>query len=413
MSISTALLFFPLLSAAAAAAPPVELRDGDRVVLVGGTFIEREQAYGYLETLIATRLPDRNITFRNLGWSGDTVRGTSRARFGPEAEGFQHLKDHVLALKPTVILVCYGANEAFEGPEGATKFQNELNTLLDTPSPTGARLVLIAPYKQEPMGPPLPDPTAYNRNLAQYRDILRATAEKRGAGFVDLYDGLKTGSSPGDRLTENGVHLNATGYLRVAEILAASLGAPAPAKAERSVEIRSSGKVVASHGVQIAEVAKQGSALRIKLSSEHGLTEPSEPSAPRKVPAVSKEKGADDSIRLTVRGLPAKPYTVRLDGKPALKVVGPDVTFYLSSALDQARVDSLRSVINDKNQLYFHRWRPQNETYLYGFRKHEQGQNAREIPLFDPLVAEREAKIAILRVPQVHTVELIEGEVDR
>ncbi len=39
-----------------------------------------------------------------------------------------------------------------------------------------------------------------------------------------------------------------------------------------------------------------------------------------------------------------------------------------------------------KDQLFFHRYRPQNETYLFLFRKHEQGNNAVEIPQFDPLI---------------------------
>ena len=47
----------------------------------------------------------------------------------------------------------------------------------------------------------------------------------------------------------------------------------------------------------------------------------------------------------------------------------------------------------EKNRLYFHRWRPENETYIFGFRKKEQGQNAVEIPQFDPLVAAKEAEI--------------------
>ncbi len=40
---------------------------------------------------------------------------------------------------------------------------------------------------------------------------------------------------------------------------------------------------------------------------------------------------------------------------------------------------------------------PANWTYLLGFRKHEQGQNAVEIPKFEPLIAEWEARIAKLR----------------
>ncbi|MBP86961.1 MAG: hypothetical protein CMJ64_09620 [Planctomycetaceae bacterium] len=59
--------------ATTSAAAPFELRDGDRVVFVGGSFIERMQQHGYLETLLTTVHRDRNITFRNLGWSGDNA----------------------------------------------------------------------------------------------------------------------------------------------------------------------------------------------------------------------------------------------------------------------------------------------------------------------------------------------------
>lgn len=56
-------------------------------------------------------------------------------------------------------------------------------------------------------------------------------------------------------------------------------------------------------------------------------------------------------------------------------------------------LEPVRQAIRKKNELYFYRWRPQNETYLFGFRKHEQGKNAKEVAEFDPLVAEAEAEI--------------------
>ena len=59
--------------------------------------------------------------------------------------------------------------------------------------------------------------------------------------------------------------------------------------------------------------------------------------------------------------------------------------------------EALRLAIVRKNELFFHRWRPENETYLFGFRKHEQGKNAKEIVEFDPLVAKAEEEIEVLR----------------
>ncbi|NNE90800.1 MAG: SGNH/GDSL hydrolase family protein [Verrucomicrobiales bacterium] len=63
----------------------------------------------------------------------------------------------------------------------------------------------------------------------------------------------------------------------------------------------------------------------------------------------------------------------------------------------QEKVDALRDTVVKKNRTFFHRWRPANETYLFLFRKHEQGNNAKEIPMFDPIVKKQEAKIGELR----------------
>ena len=60
-------------------------------------------------------------------------------------------------------------------------------------------------------------------------------------------------------------------------------------------------------------------------------------------------------------------------------------------------IEPLRKAIVAKDTLFFDRWRPQNETYLFGFRKHEQGQNAKEIPMFDPLIADADKKIHELK----------------
>lgn len=68
-------------------------------------------------------------------------------------------------------------------------------------------------------------------------------------------------------------------------------------------------------------------------------------------------------------------------------------------AADDTSPTPLLTAIRHKNELFFHRWRPANSTYLFGFRKHEQGRNAVEIPQFDPLIANWENWIAGLRNP--------------
>ena len=61
-----------------------------------------------------------------------------------------------------------------------------------------------------------------------------------------------------------------------------------------------------------------------------------------------------------------------------------------------ARSETIRNQVVAKNRLFFHRWRPANETYIFLFRKHEQGNNAVEIPQFDPLVEAAEQQVRSL-----------------
>src|SRR5258708_4297546 len=82
-----------------------EFQDGDRIVWLGNTLVEREQRYGYWETGLLAANADKNLTVRNLGWSGDTVFGDARAGFDNAAKGFERMVALTLELKPTVIFI--------------------------------------------------------------------------------------------------------------------------------------------------------------------------------------------------------------------------------------------------------------------------------------------------------------------
>src|SRR3954464_9594796 len=132
-----------LLESGVQAAPKFELADGDRVVFVGNTFTERQIQHNYLETLLTAQWPDRNYTFRNMGWSGDTVFVPARAGSAPN-KGFDLLVEAVKEQRPTVLFVAYGMNESFEGEAGLSRFVDGYNKLLDALSATNPKLVLIS-----------------------------------------------------------------------------------------------------------------------------------------------------------------------------------------------------------------------------------------------------------------------------
>ena len=156
--------------------PRFVLNDGDRIVLLGDTLIERDQRYGYLETMLTLQDPDKDLTFRNLGWSGDTVSGLSRAGFDPPEAGYRQLIEQVLAAKPTVLIVGYGMADSFDGEAGLSRFVAGLNRLLDAVAATRARVVLLSPIAHARLGAPWPDPSAHNAMLE------RAWPLDRGGG---------------------------------------------------------------------------------------------------------------------------------------------------------------------------------------------------------------------------------------
>lgn len=75
-------------------------------------------------------------------------------------------------------------------------------------------------------------------------------------------------------------------------------------------------------------------------------------------------------------------------------VGGSKMTDATQSDADRISAE-LRDAVVRSNRQFFYRYRPQNETYLFLFRKHEQGNNAAEVPEFERWT--READQAVWR----------------
>lgn len=395
------LLVLPLT---ALAADRFEFKDGDRVVLIGSTLIEREQRYGYWEAALTARNPDKNITFRNLGWSGDSVWGEARAGFGTIADGYKQLVEHVIAEKPTVIIVGYGTNESFAGPEGLPKFKKQLKKLLDDLAVTKARFVLLSPPMFEERSWKGPRYENCKKNLKLYSQAIKQEAQERRAWFVD--DILEK-YAPVLAATDDGMHLTDWGYRWTTVGLLEELrqgGAPgdvvkiigqSPTRAKHDFLVDPPSplglgiaELSGDCGVMVSKLEPGNYTLKIDGQAVHTLTAQEEKS-------WIKSRGNFRVHGSLVRE--AERWKNGMLGAAVLVLDGPSLT----------QAEQLRQAIIAKNKLYFYRWRPQNVTYLFGFRKYEQGKNAIEIPKFDPLIVEKEKEIAKLRVPREHVYELV------
>ena len=271
-----------------------ELNSGDRIVFLGNSFFERALDHGRLETALTLCWPLRDLTFRNLGWDGDTVYGHSRtggrrrAVFGSPEEGFERLVAHVNSLKPTVIVLAYGLNESFDGEAGLKPFEAAMGRLIEALDLGNTRFVFLSPL---PLDNTFLEDKAYaakrSAMLAKYCGIIREAAESDGHPYVDLFKRLH-----GSSYTDNGLHPSDDGYRLIAEITAQALKLP----------------------------------------------------------------------------------------KPAIPI-------------DSPQAETLRAAIVKKNRLYFHRWRPRNDAFVYGERKDEQKIAQTEPEQFEPFIAKQEAVI--------------------
>ena len=117
----------------------------DHISILGNTLAERMQHSSWMETLIHSRLPNHELSFRNLGYSGDEL--TLRLR----SSGFGSPEDWLKLTNTNVVFAFFGYNESFAGEPGLPKFEKDLDTFLKNlldkkfDSKNNPRVVLFSP----------------------------------------------------------------------------------------------------------------------------------------------------------------------------------------------------------------------------------------------------------------------------
>jgi hypothetical protein len=128
------LLGIALCSVSASATEPTP-KEGERIVLLGNGFIEREQNYGHFETALQLRFPEQDLVVRNMGNQGDTPAFRPRPGrtsqwafpggevYRPELSmhlGIGHYAnpdEWLTLLRADTIVAFFGYSESFDGRE--------------------------------------------------------------------------------------------------------------------------------------------------------------------------------------------------------------------------------------------------------------------------------------------------------
>ncbi len=370
-----------------------QLTDGDRVVFLGNSLFENEMRYGYLELALTTRWPNAAVTFRNLGWNGDTVWGEARTYISPPS-GYPLLVQQLAKAAPTVVFIAYGTIESEKGQAGLPRFKEGLNALLDEIERLGAKPVLLSPAPV--LNADVYSDIAYsNAELERYGASIKEIAARRNATFIDIFHPLLQKNKQ-IKLSKNGIHLNEYGYYYLANVIESGLGLESR-EASAIIDV-STATTNADTSLKILETGKKKESLTFSVDP-HYLPLPS--------PEATNGR-ADGGDMLAVKGLRKGYYSLRVDGAQvataSARKWAEGMPITQGPYLDQS--NQLRELILKKNELFFHQYRPQNRTYILGFRSHEQGRHAAGLKDLSIIITWLEGQIDLQRVPEAKVFQL-------
>jgi len=205
------------------AAMPVELQQGDTICVIGNSLADRMQHDGWVEAVVQSETKGMELSWRDMGYSGDTLMKRSRSR------GWWSAEQYLSHAKADVIFAFFGYNESFSND--TDQFEADLKEMVGKykgqkfNGSSAPRIVLFSPIAFENHGVEyLPDGKEHNERLAKYTTSLEKIAKELDVGFVDLFNpSAKLYTSAKSPLTLNGVHLTAEGNRQLAEVIGSAL----------------------------------------------------------------------------------------------------------------------------------------------------------------------------------------------
>jgi lysophospholipase L1-like esterase len=421
-----------LMLAARALAADFAIHDGDRVVFLGDSITEQRLYTTYIEAYTLARFPAWKLTFRNVGWGGDT--SWLRQRFHPDekalfaaAESEQQamvedavkrgLKRDVLPLRPTFVTIDFGMNDhsyqAFREDifRAYARSQTELAKVLEG---AGARVAFLTPQPIEEKRPD-PDKDARNESLRRFSDGLKEVAAREGALFVDEFDPYMTlmlkarAANPAAFIGGgDAVHPGPAGHTLMAWAILKGLGAPSDVS--RAEIAFPAGTVAAAEHCAISNVKVAASGLTFDRLDE-ALPMPIDARAEA---ALKLAPVLDDLSRyeLRVTGLAPGNYEVKIDGESTARVSQDKLAEGLNlSDLPGPVTEQGRKVLDlvfKKNNEFFRRWRDVQLYNLPSWAENPASNDGRaaELAKLDRQIADFESQIDEARKPVLRHFEI-------
>ena len=416
-----------LVAAVRTFAADFAIHDGDRVVFLGDSITEQRLYTTYIEAYTLTRQPAWQLSFRNVGWGGDTAWLRQRAHpdearlFAADGTALDDmvvksvgngLERDVLPLKPTFVTIKFGMNDhsyqAFR-PDIFRAYSRSQTELAKVLGGAGARIAFLTPQPIEDRRPD-PDQDQRNQSLRKFSDGLKEVAAKNSALFVDQFDPymqlMMAARTTDPKVLIGGgdaVHPGPAGHTLMAWAVLKGLGASA---AVSSADIQAGSKSAKTENCAVDNITTaDGGVAFDRLDKALPM-----PIDSRAVAALKLAPVLDELSRyiLKVDGLAEGSYEITIDGESAAKATAAELKagVNLSNAggpITKQANEVLAGVFK-KNDLYFNRWR---SVQLYSFPKWAAGaeveaQRKTELARIDAQIQAEEGRINDARKPVKH-----------
>lgn len=360
-------------------------KDRDRIIYLGNSLMENEQKYGFLEYLITSHHPETHLSFRNLGWSGDTVFGDARSYYTNPPGPFDLLIQQIKAVNPNWALLAYGNVEAEAGKEGIPEFTKGYLRLLDSLQAMNTEVILLSTIPQF-SGGTTGQVEEKNQNLKLYNTQIADIANQRNFAFIDIYSAFENENT--EKYWErNGIHLNEAGYYKLAQMIL-----PFAPNKDILLDLNT-GTLSTQDSILWMEVDKKAGTASFALNPQR--------------PSFAPEWD-ENQPRLQVNGLKKGMYKVSMDS--ILVAIGTDKELENGILIRQSpsfsQSGELLELIREKDKIYFQQYRPQNRTYIIGFRQYEQGRHQQGLEALDTLLYWLEGKINLLKQPKTQHYQI-------
>ena len=396
------------------AIPAFFYRDGDTPAVFLGDSITAQKMYTtYIETYVLSRFPSWNLTFRNIGWGGDTSWLSRRGTFE------NGMKRDILSLAPKAITVDFGMNDARGGDANYAKYVEHTTRLAKELKAAGARVALLTPSPEERYTEGQPGGSIYNVMLRKYSDAVKEIAAKEGVLFVDQFtpflkvieDGRKAavlGATADPRLIPDGVHPNPAGHLVMASSILKGLGAPALVSDVEIDAVAVAVKSARNCKVELKPAAAAGELSFVRTDDCLPWAPPVAAEFVLKVPGYTP---LDDLsfYGLKVTGLKAARYELRVDAEVGGTftreelAAGVNLTLFAGPVTAQSR--KLIDAVAAKNGTFNERWMNVQIYDPPAWLKTPGLDAARvtEIARLDKVIMEQEQAVNALRKTVPHT----------